>query len=720
VGAAWHRARLAPVWAVVFVAAYAIAAELSSAFTTADDVSPWFLPVGLSLALVLIVGWRAAPVIWLADVSQLVVRDTSPLGDAALEALTQAVAWTLVGVLLRPRLKADVPLSRLRDAAWFVAVGVIVGPWLVALAGVGVLVALDDTQWPDFLDTAATYFVGDAIGILAITPSIVVLAGWAPRARAAGRAVRIAIAGTGWEGWAMLAAIIAVPAATVTLFDGDLLAYTPLPMAWVALRRGMPTAALATAIWSTAGVAAFASEGSGVSLHEISASLLGGGVFSLLAGAVVTERERGRARLAYLALHDDVTGLPNLRRFTEQVGEALARADRTDVAVLLVRLGTLGATTRADLHEALLRRAAHRLRRRTSGDATIARIGSGVFVVLVEGPDARRVDALAAEIVDELRRPATIDGREYLFEPTVGIDTASPERGVRDLMDGAVTAASAAGTESGRVAAYDGALREQQRADQELGDALRDALALRQLHLHFQPITSIDHGHVVGAEALLRWTHPLRGPVGPAEFIPVAEAAGLILPIGRWVLRAACDAAATWPSSGTDLVVHVNVSPVQLRDEGLASYVRQTLLETGLHAGRLCLELTESALVEDLDLAAARIAELVELGVGVVLDDFGTGASSLSWLQRLPVSALKVDRSFVQGIEERSTDWAIVGATLGLARAMRLETVAEGVETQAQLDALRDLGCDAVQGFLVCRPIPGDDLLNWFATTPGL
>jgi EAL domain-containing protein (putative c-di-GMP-specific phosphodiesterase class I)/GGDEF domain-containing protein len=427
-----------------------------------------------------------------------------------------------------------------------------------------------------------------------------------------------------------------------------------------------------------------------------------------------------RARLAYLALHDDVTGLPNLRRFTEQVSEALTRADRTDVAVLFVRLGILGSALTADLYEQLLRRAAHRLRRITSADATIARVGTGVFVVLVEGPDARRVDELAAEIVEDLRRPAKFDGHEYLFEPTVGTDTAVADQSVRDLLEGAVAAASVAETETGRTASFDAELRDRQRADQELGAALREALETGQLHLHFQPITSLSHGHVLGAEALLRWTHPERGPIGPAEFIPIAESAGLILPIGRWVLRAACDAAVLWPSSGTDLVVHVNLSPVQLRDEGLASYVRQTLLETGLHAGRLCLELTESALFEDLDLAAARIAELVELGVGVVLDDFGTGASSLSWLQRLPVSALKVDRSFVRGIEERSVDWAIVGATLGLARAMRLETVAEGVETQAQLDALRDLGCDAVQGFLVCKPIPGDDLLDWLASTPGL
>lgn len=714
---AWHRRRLSPVWALLFVVGYGLTAALSDAFTTKDGVSPWFPPVGLSLGLVLVVGWRAAPVVVVADALQLILRDGEPLDVAVLEGLTQGLVWGLVGTSLRPRLRADAPLSRLRDAAWFAAIGVLVGPLLVALVGVAVLAALGQADWGEYADTAATYFVGDAIGILAITPSILVLTGWAPRAKAAWRAVRAAVAGTGWEGWTMLAATIAVPAATVTLFDGDLLALTPLPMAWVALRRGMPTAALATAIWTYAGVAAFAGEGSGVSLNEISASLIGGGLFTLFAGAVVTERERGRARFAYLALHDDVTGLPNLRRFTERVTEALARDERTDVAVLFVRLGILGATVDPAIYEPLLRRAAHRLERLTDADATIARVGTGVFVILVEGPAVHDVDRLAGAVVDELRRPAMFDGREYLFEPSVGTHVAGSNESVSDVLEGAVVAATAAVQETGRTATTDSALVERRRDQAALARALRSALESGQLHLHFQPILTIPDQRPLGAEALLRWTHPERGAIGPADFIPIAETAGLILPIGRWVLRAACDAAVGWP--GDDLVVHVNLSPVQLRDEGLTSYVRQTLLETGLPARRLCLELTESALFEDLDLAAARIAELTELGVGVVLDDFGTGASSLSWLQRLPVSALKVDRSFVQNIEARSVDWAIVGATLGLARAMQLETVAEGVETQEQLDALRDLGCDAVQGYLVCRPIPDADLHDWLASAPG-
>jgi predicted signal transduction protein with EAL and GGDEF domain len=709
---AWHRRRLTPVWAAIFVVGYGLTAELGATFTTVDNVSPWYLPVGLSLGLVLVVGWRAAPVVFVADALQLVARDATTVPHALIEALAQAVLWAIVGTVLRPMLRADAPLSRLRDAGWFAAIGVLVGPLLVAIVGVGVFVALGETEASDYVDTTATYFVGDAIGILAITPSILVLTGWAPRAKAAWRAVRRAVAGTGWEGWAMLGLTIAIPVFTVTKWGGDLLPLTPLPMAWVALRRGMPTAALATAIWSYAGVAAYASAGSAVTLSEISASLIGGGLFTLFAGAVVTERERGRARFAYLALHDDITGLPNLRRFTERVAEALARDDRRDIAVLLVRLGILSSTVDPKIYEPLLRRAAHRLRRMTTADATLGRVGSGVFLVLLEGPDAERVDDVAEEIVEELRRPAKFDGREYLLEPSAGTYTAEPgPDGASEVLERVVVAASVAEHETGRTAAFDATLGAEQRYKATLARALRSALEGGQLHLAFQPISRISDRRVLGAEALLRWTHPERGAIGPADFIPVAESAGLILPIGRWVLRAACDSAVSWP--GDDLIVHVNVSPVQLRDEGLTSYVEQTLKETGLPAHRLCLELTESALLEDLDIAAARISELTDLGVGVVLDDFGTGASSLSWLQRLPVSALKVDRSFVQGIEARSVDWAIVGATLGLARAMNLESVGEGVETEDQLEALRALGCTAAQGYLLCRPLPEDQLLAW-------
>lgn len=518
----------------------------------------------------------------------------------------------------------------------------------------------------------------------------------------------------------MLALTVALPTVTVTLWDGELLPLAPVPVAWVALRRGMPTAAIALGVWSLAAVAAFAAGGSGVTLREISALMISTGVLSLAGGAVVTERERGRARLAYLALHDGLTGLPNRLGFTERVADALQRADRRDVAVLHVRLEMLAASEALtpETLDRILLRAAHRLRRLTSPDATIARVGTGQFVVLLDGPDALRVETLAARLVEGLARPARIDGREYLLGPVIGtaLGTASEEPDA--MLAKAEHAAQVAGPRTRNTAVYDEGMRRAADRSRALGDELRVALDADALHLHYQPIVGIEDRRPIGAEALLRWDHPTRGAVGPNEFIPVAEACGLILPIGRWVLREACRAAARWPviGDGPALVVHVNLSPIQLRDEGLTDFVLATLREAGLPARCLTLELTESALFDDLDVAAARILELSAIGVCVVLDDFGTGASSLSWLQRLPVTALKIDRSFVSGIDDRSIDAAIVGATLGLARAIALDTVAEGVETEAQLESLRELGCQSIQGYLICRPIAGDALVKWLST----
>jgi EAL domain-containing protein (putative c-di-GMP-specific phosphodiesterase class I)/GGDEF domain-containing protein len=441
----------------------------------------------------------------------------------------------------------------------------------------------------------------------------------------------------------------------------------------------------------------------------------------------VTERERGRARLAYLALHDDVTGLPNRLGFTGRVADALRRSDRDDIAVLHVRLQTLTSITAASASEVIapealdrvLLRATHRLRRLTSPDATIARIGTGRFVVLLDGPDAARVDAIASGIASGLSKPAVVDGREYLFGPVVGSAVGSASEDPERMLEKAQFAADSAGPQTHNTAAYDEGMRRAADQSRELGEELRRAIDDDGLHLCFQPIVTAAERRPLGAEALARWTHASRGPIGPNEFIPVAEACGLILPLGRWVLQDACRQAAGWPEpeAGHDpLVVHVNLSPVQLRDESLAGFVADTLRETRLPAARLCLELTESALFDDLDVAAGRVEELTAMGVSVVLDDFGTGASSLSWLQRLPVSALKIDRSFVSRMDERSVDEAIVSATLGLARAIDLGTVAEGVETEAQFASLRAMGCSSIQGYLICRPIPGDALLKWLAT----
>lgn len=713
----WWRERVSAAAAVRFVAVYLAVVWLTVHIAGNGDVLPWFPPVGLSLAAAIIYGWRAAPLILVADTAQLIARDAGGgIAESFAQGLTQAVLWTLIGLIIREQLMPGPVLGRLRDAAWLVLAGVFGGSALASTAGLAVLDFVGQAEWT--FSTAATYFVGDAIGIVAVTPTVLLLQAQAMPELAAWRHLRATLT-RGAEGWAMATATVAAPLTLVPLAGGDLLALMPFPMAWIALRRGMPAVAPATLVWALVAAVTYRYAGTDVSLEEISSTLAAGGLFALLAGAVVAERERGRARLAYLALWDGTTGLQNRHGITDAVERVLRQSARRDVAVLMVRVQLPGGDQAGHIDtEMLLHHAATAIVRATTPDSTIARFGGGEFAVFIEGRDAQRAGGLADALLTELRRPARIEQREYLLEPAIGIVRAPQAKdlaagGAQSVLDAAEQAARAAGHEGGAVD-FGEELAGTLKHDRWMARALGRALEADELHLVYQPIVALEGGKPLAAEALLRWTDPERGPVGPAEFIPVAERCGLILPIGRWVLREACRAAASWPrGNGTAVVLHVNVSPVQLHDENLAPFVGEVLEETGLAPHLLCLELTESALFEDLDVAARRIDQLTKLGVRVVLDDFGTGASSLSWLQRLPVSALKVDRSFVDGIEQHGIDWAIVSATLGLAQSIHVGTVAEGVERPEQLAMLSELGCLAVQGYLISRPVPGAEFEAW-------
>jgi EAL domain-containing protein (putative c-di-GMP-specific phosphodiesterase class I)/CheY-like chemotaxis protein len=245
---------------------------------------------------------------------------------------------------------------------------------------------------------------------------------------------------------------------------------------------------------------------------------------------------------------------------------------------------------------------------------------------------------------------------------------------------------------------------------------LRVALESEQLYVHYQPLVSVATHRVVGVEALARWRHPKKGPISPDVFIPIAEQSGLILTLGEFVLRTACSEVASWQRDGEDLTVSVNVSAVQLRRQNVLELAQGVLRETGLDADRLTLELTESALIENLYQVAPALRLLRSHGVGIAIDDFGTGYSSLSYLQQLPITTLKIDRAFVKRIHENPVDASIVSAVIAMAHDVRASVVAEGVETAAQLEAIRALGCDVAQGFLFAPPLPAADCRKMIAT----
>ncbi len=445
------------------------------------------------------------------------------------------------------------------------------------------------------------------------------------------------------------------------------------------------------------------------------------GLSALLLGATVLA-VRGRRRLqgalartAVVARTDTLTELPNRRQFYEELEAALATGRRggLDHALLLIDLDRFKAANDAHGHPAgdqLLRLVAGRLRNALRREEHIARLGGDEFAFIVccdpAGPDQPRTDpvAIGQRIVDTLGKPfALTSGVVIQVGASVGIGiTRARDTAVDDLMhraDVALYRAKADGR--GCVRVFQDGMDEHVRARALLEGELRQAIADDVIVPHFQPLVDFDTGRLVGVEMLARWPHPTRGMVPPDAFIPVAEDLGLIGAMTERLLRHACRAAAGWPGH---VVLACNVSPIQLRDPTLPQMIRAVLAETGFPAGRLEIEVTESALVGDLDLALALLDQLKALGVRLALDDFGTGYSSLRHLQTLPFDKIKIDRSFVAAMAGDAESRKIVSAVLGLGRSLGLTTVAEGVETQETATLLRELGCDIGQGWLFGRP----------------
>ena len=339
---------------------------------------------------------------------------------------------------------------------------------------------------------------------------------------------------------------------------------------------------------------------------------------------------------------------------------------------------------------------------------TVARLGGDEFVAVVEGLTEVEAVALAERIVTAVSEPLLIDGRELVLSVSIGLafsggDVSDPEQ----LLRHADTALyEAKGNGRGRAQLFNAEIQQRLIRRITLEAELRAAMRGRQLQVHYQPQVDLATGMVVGAEALLRWWHPEFGWVSPAEFIPVAEESGLIVPIGRWVLEQAIGQFRAWQTARRRApgAITVNLSPVQIRDSGLAEFVTQTLRRFAVEPASVCLELTESALMSSSEPMLETLTELRELGLYLGIDDFGTGHSSLARLRDLPVEVIKIDQRFVRGLGARADDDAIVESVMSLAHAMGLHAVAEGVEHEHQAEALLRLGCTTVQGFLFSPP----------------
>jgi diguanylate cyclase (GGDEF)-like protein len=417
-------------------------------------------------------------------------------------------------------------------------------------------------------------------------------------------------------------------------------------------------------------------------------------------------------------LRDQLTGLPSRALFLNRLSQALERLRRrpgTSVAVLFLDLDSFKVINDNLGHpsgDRLLVDVADRLRHALRRHETVARFGGDEFAILCEDiADERGAIAAAERVLEALDTPFELTHGEAFTSASIGIAmSGASERDCDDLIRDADAAMYRAKAQGGaRYAIFDELTHELALRRLEDEQALRRAIERDELRVFFQPEVSLSTTEVVGMEALVRWEHPDRGLLGPGEFVALAEETGLIVPIGAWVLREACRHMQRWQAVRAPderLTLSVNVSARQLADPALPATVAEILAETGLEACRLCLEVTETVLIEDLESSRATLCALKRLSVQIAIDDFGTGYSSLEHLRRFPVDSVKIDRSFVAGVTHSSEDDAIVSAVIGLAHALGLSVTAEGVETVEQLAALRARDCDTAQGFLFGRPGP--------------
>jgi diguanylate cyclase (GGDEF)-like protein len=433
----------------------------------------------------------------------------------------------------------------------------------------------------------------------------------------------------------------------------------------------------------------------------------------------ITGRRRAEAKIAHLARHDLLTDLPNRVLFREHLNVAFSRiAPDSGCALLCLDLDqfkTVNDTLGHPVGDDLLKAVAYRLRATVQSSDMVARIGGDEFAIVQSGVAVpEQCGELAARIVEALSRPFEIEGRHIMIGTSIGIaiaprDGTDPDQLLKNS-DMALYLAKGEGRGTYRFFEREMDRRLQERQALELD--LRAAIGRGQFELYYQPIVRFKDNRISGFEALVRWNHPQRGQIPPLDFIPLAEETGLILPIGEWVLRTACAQAAKWPEP---VSVAINLSSAQFKGGKLVQMVLSALAASGLPPSRLDLEITESVFLLNEAAASATLHRLRDLGVRIAMDDFGTGYSSLAYLRSFPFDKLKIDRSFVRDMAERTDCRAIVRAIAGLASTLNIATIVEGIETDEQRDMAKAEGCDEAQGFLFSRPMPEHEVAAFMA-----
>src|SRR5882757_8554053 len=436
----------------------------------------------------------------------------------------------------------------------------------------------------------------------------------------------------------------------------------------------------------------------------------------------ITERQRAEERIAHMARHDALTDLPNRALLRERLEYELKRVKRGEcLAVLCLDLDhfkSVNDTLGHPIGDELLKVVAERLRRCTREPDTIARLGGDEFAIIMTGME-RPTDAVALckRIRDSITQPYHLDGHQIVTDISIGVSLAPIDESEPDqlLKNADMALYGAKGDGRGTYRFFEAEMDAKMKTRRELEMDLRSALVNGEFELYYQPLVNLKTNEITAFEALVRWNHPTRGLVSPADFIPVAEETALIIPLGEWVLRRACQETSQWPAH---IKVAVNLSPSQLKSRNLTQLVVSALAESGMPASRLQLEITETVLMHNTFATLATLHQLRKLGVQIAMDDFGTGYSSLSYLRSFPFDKIKIDRSFIQDLSKGAEPFAIVRAVTSLANNLSIISTAEGVETQQQLETLQNVGCTEMQGYFFSRARPAAEIMQLFLT-PG-
>jgi diguanylate cyclase (GGDEF)-like protein/PAS domain S-box-containing protein len=454
---------------------------------------------------------------------------------------------------------------------------------------------------------------------------------------------------------------------------------------------------------------------------ELSASSvhLTPGTFYILILRDITERKQLESLLTYQASHDPLTGLPNRSLLMDRLEQAIfiAERDKQQVAVIAFDLDhfkTINDSYGHDIGDILLKKITARIEPVIRKSDTFSRLGSNEYVLIMRSlKDEKDTLPILRKILSLLTKPFFIQGIEINTSASIGI-SLYPEGGKdpTTLLKNAEAAMHQA-KEIGRntFQFYNKSINKRLKERVEIEHFLQQALKKNEFFLHYQPIFDLANKKIVGLEALIRWQHPKLGLVPPQEFIPLAEETALILPIGDWVLQRSCEQLKEWQNAGfEDLFISINLSSNQLKRTAILQTIHNVCKKTGIHPSSIHIEITENVILEDVELAQKILTILKDLGINLIIDDFGTGYSSLTYLQKFPISAIKIDRSFISYLTYKTSEIAFVLSILAMAQKLNLKVIAEGVETKQQLEFLREHGCDMIQGFHFCYPLPANEV----------